>query len=110
MNTAGLFPTVYVALRRDCDLVRRRLATWTVVADDALFSVDAAWQHEVDVARACRQPRPDPAKYVIVSGAMKPDVDRRGAHLVIADWQHTYDPQSFYEEVVRERRMAEEGK
>lgn len=107
MSTDSLFPIVYAAFHHKSDMVRCHLANWRVGDDYAFRSVEEAWRHEVEVARACRQPQPDPADYVIVSGAMSNDVDKNGAHLVIADWQHTYDPQSFYEEVERERQMAE---
>lgn len=107
MTTDNLFPAVYTALPRKCDTVRSRLRDWRVTDSYAFRSADEAWQHEVDVCRACRQPRPDPADYVIVSGALTNDVNEYGSRLVVADWQHTYDPQGFYEEVERERQMAE---
>lgn len=93
MPTDNLFPTVYTAFSRKRTMVRCRLANWYVVDDYAFRSAEEAWQHEVDVASACRQPRPDPADYVVVSGVMKHNTNKHGAHLVIADWQHTYDPQ-----------------
>lgn len=107
MTTDNLFPTVYTAFHRKSDMVRCHLASWRVGDDYAFRSAEEAWRHEVDVCRACRRPRPDPADFIVVSGALTNDVDKHGSHLVVADWQHTYDPQSFYEEVERERQLAE---
>lgn len=110
MTTDNLFPTVYITYPRKCALVRCQMKSDRAVKECAFSSAEQAWEHWLSYASSVDQPRPDPADFIVVSGAFTNDVNRHGAHLVLLDWQHTYDPQSFYEEVERERQMAEKWK
>lgn len=102
-----LHDTCYMWFPRKSAQVRQRLATWSCVDDRITYSVDAAWSDVMRVYIEAWLDRPDPADYIIVAGLVTDDRDSRGARLIRADWEHTYDPQGFYEEVERERRLAE---
>jgi hypothetical protein len=106
----NLFDTVYIAYPRKCALVRRRMKSDLAVKECAFTSAEQAWAHWIDgYAHAAGLPRPDPADFIIVSGAFTDDVNQHGAHLVLLDWQHTYDPQGFHDEVERERQLHDAG-
>lgn len=103
-----LFKETYTVFPRGCAQVRERLPDWRLTEAHQHRDVDAAWRHELSQSAECGMDRPDPARYVIVGGAVTDDVDEHGATRVVADWTRTFDPQSFHEEVERERRVREE--
>lgn len=103
-----LHDTCYMWFPRKCGTVRRRMATTRCVDDHLRWSAEGAWAQRLELSRETNNPRPDPADYIIVAGFVTDEMDKNGARLIRADWSHTYDPQGFYEEVERERRLAEE--
>lgn len=103
-----LHDTCYMWFPRKCEFTRRRLANWHCTEAHICSSVDAAWAQRLGLSRETNTPRPDPADYIIVAGFVTDERNKGGARLIRADWEHTYDPQGFYEEVERARSVAEE--
>lgn len=108
MEESKPFANVYLTYPRGCALVRRRLKGWRMHDDFVHHSVEAAWNSFVLRQIAAGFGRPDPSEHVVVVGRMAHERDERGTREVFADWSRTFDPQSFHEEIERERQLAEQ--
>lgn len=103
-----LFDTCYMWFPRTSAQVRQRMPTWRCIYERIVWGAETAWKDLQRMHDESWIERPDPADFIIVAGFVTDEKDERGARIIRADWERTYDPQSFYEEVERERRLAEE--